>query len=70
MYAIRSYYAILGSMKMVAEGVWNAKVIHTLGQTRGVEMPITDIVYALCYEGFAARTAVETLMTRDMKSEA
>ncbi len=62
--------AILGSMSMVAEGVWNSKVIHTLGQTRGVEMPITDIVYALCYEGFSARTAVETLMTRDMKAEA
>ena len=62
--------AIPGSMKMVAEGVWNAKVIHTLGQTRGVEMPITDIVYALCYEGFSVRTAVETLMTRDMKAEA
>jgi glycerol-3-phosphate dehydrogenase (NAD(P)+) len=61
--------AILGSMKMVAEGVWNAKVIHTLGRTRGVEMPITDIVYALCYEGFSVRTAVEALMTRDMKPE-
>ena len=61
---------ILGSMKMVAEGVWNAKVIHLLGRTRSVEMPITDIVYALCYEGFSARTAVETLMLRDMKSEA
>jgi len=62
--------AILGSMKMVAEGVWNSKVIHLLGQARGVEMPITDIVYALCYEGFSARTAVEILMTRDMKPEA
>ncbi len=62
--------AILGSMKMVAEGVWNAKVIHTLGLTHKVAMPITDIVYALCYEGFSARTAVETLMARDMKPEA
>ena len=62
--------AILGSMKMVAEGVWNAKVIHTLGLTHRVAMPITDIVYALCYEGFSARTAVETLMARDMKPEA
>ena len=62
--------AILGSMKMVAEGVWNSKVIHLLGRARSVEMPITDIVHALCYEGFSARTAVETLMTRDMKPEA
>ena len=61
--------AILGSMKMVAEGVWNSKVIHTLGKTYGVSMPITDIVYGLCYEGVAASAAVATLMTRDMKSE-
>lgn len=62
--------AILGSMKMVAEGVWNAKAIHTIGQARGVEMPITRLVYALCYEDFPARTAMEMLMTRDMKPEA
>jgi glycerol-3-phosphate dehydrogenase (NAD(P)+) len=61
--------AILGSMKMVAEGVWNAKVIHTLAHLHGVAMPITDIVYGLCYEGLSARTAVETLMSRDMKAE-
>ena len=61
--------AILGSMKMVAEGVWNSKVIHTLGRTYGVSMPITDIVYGLCYEGVAAADAVATLMTRDMKAE-
>ena len=61
--------AILGSMKMVAEGVWNAKVIHTLGRTYGVTLPITDVVYGLCYEGLAAIDAVATLMTRDMKSE-
>ncbi len=61
--------AILGSMKMVAEGVWNAKVIHTLSQTFKVSMPITEIVYGLCHEGLSARTAVETLMSRDMKAE-
>ena len=61
--------AILGSMKMVAEGVWNSKVIHTLGKTYGVAMPITDIVHGLCYEGVAAAAAVATLMTRDMKAE-
>ena len=64
-----SIEAILGSMKMVAEGVWNAKVIHTLGKNFAVSMPITDIVYGLCYEGVAALDAVATLMTRDMKAE-
>jgi glycerol-3-phosphate dehydrogenase (NAD(P)+) len=64
-----SIEAILGSMSMVAEGVWNAKVIHALGKSHGVTMPITDIVYGLCYEGFPAKIAVETLMSRDMKAE-
>lgn len=61
--------AILGSMKMVAEGVWNSKVIHTLSKTYGITMPITDIVHGLCYEGVSAANAVATLMTRDMKAE-
>jgi len=61
--------AIVGGMKMVAEGVWNAKVIHALGHTYGVALPITDVVYALCYEGLSAGTAVASLMMREMKPE-
>ncbi len=61
--------AIVGGMKMVAEGVWNSKVIHALGHTYGVALPITDVVYALCYEGLSAEAAVASLMTREMKPE-
>jgi len=61
--------AILGSMTMVAEGVGNARVIHALGIEQGVEMPITDEVYKLCYEEYPALEAVRSLMSRDMKSE-
>lgn len=64
-----SIEAILGSMKMVAEGVWNAKVIHTLAQKHGVEMPITDVVYGLCYERLAVRDAVHALLSRAFKAE-
>lgn len=60
---------ILDSMKMVAEGVGNAKVIHILGEELGVEMPITDEVYKVCYEGYSPLEAVRCLMSRDMKSE-
>ncbi|MDD4101274.1 MAG: NAD(P)-dependent glycerol-3-phosphate dehydrogenase [Kiritimatiellae bacterium] len=60
---------ILDSMRMVAEGVWNAKVIHALGRKHGVEMPITDTVHALCYQNLPARDAVESLMGRDTKPE-
>ena len=60
---------ILSGMQMVAEGVWNAKVIRALAARLGVEMPITDIVYRLCYEGFPAADAIGALMNRSMKSE-
>ena len=60
---------ILGSMQMVAEGVWNSKVVHELAKKLGVEMPICDLVYALCYENYDARQAVGAMMTRDLKSE-
>lgn len=60
---------ILGSMQMVAEGVWNSKVVHDLAAKLGVEMPICDIVYAACYEDFDARKAAEAIMCRSLKSE-
>ena len=60
---------ILASMQMVAEGVWNSKVIHEFASSLGVEMPICDLVYALCYEGYDAKKAVEAMMTRELKSE-
>lgn len=60
---------ILSGMQMVAEGVWNAKVIRSLAARLGVEMPITDIVYRLCYEDFPAADAIGALMNRSMKSE-
>ena len=60
---------ILASMQMVAEGVWNSKVIHEFARGLGVEMPICDLVYALCYEGYDAKKAVEAMMTRELKSE-
>ena len=60
---------ILGSMQMVAEGVWNSRVVHELAAKMGVEMPISDLVYALCHENFDAARAVETMMSRELKSE-
>lgn len=61
--------AITGSMKMVAEGVWNARVIHSLAEKLNVEMPITELVYRICYEDFPVETAIAALMERAMKRE-
>lgn len=60
---------ILDSMHMVAEGVWNARAIRNMAMKSGVEMPITDLVYRVCYEDFDVREAISVLMSRPMKGE-
>lgn len=60
---------ILASMQMVAEGVWNSKVVHELAQKLGVDMPISEMVYEACYGDFDATRALEKMMTRELKSE-
>ena len=60
---------ILGSMQMVAEGVWNSKVVHEIAKRLNVEMPICDMVYAVCYQDFNARDAVKAMMGRPLTSE-
>lgn len=60
---------ILSSMRMVAEGVWNSRVVHSLSRRLGVEMPICDLVYAVCHEGYDARKAAMEIMSRPLKGE-
>ncbi len=65
----RSLEEILSSMKMVAEGVKNTYSVYHLAKTHGVDMPITQCVYRILYEGYNPRAAVEELMTRPLKDE-
>ena len=60
---------ILGSMQMVAEGVWNAKVVHAIAERLHVDMPICEAVYAVCHGGLDARVAAEAIMNRGLKPE-
>lgn len=61
--------SILGSMQMVAEGVWNARAIRAIARRKGVEMPITELVARLCYEEFPVRDAIAALMNRPARDE-
>jgi len=61
---------ILGQMKMVAEGVKTTEAVHDLGKKLGVDLPITEQVYAVLYQGKDAETAVRELMARELKQEA
>jgi glycerol-3-phosphate dehydrogenase (NAD(P)+) len=60
---------VLGDMVMVAEGVNTAKAAFELGRHLGLETPITEQVRAILLEGKEPRAALETLMSRDLKSE-
>ena len=60
---------ILGQMKMVAEGVKTTESVHALAQKYKVELPITNQVYQVLYEGKDPLTAVRELMHRELKSE-
>ena len=53
----------------VAEGVLNTRSVHALSRKLCVEMPISEMVYRVLYEGQAPRTAVSELMTREIKAE-
>ena len=61
---------LVGMHGMVAEGIFTTTAAVGLARARGVEMPITEQMYAILQEGKAPREAIHDLMTRSSKSEA
>jgi glycerol-3-phosphate dehydrogenase (NAD(P)+) len=61
---------ISGGTRMVAEGVRNSLSVTRLARKLGVEMPITEKMEAVLYEGQEVGGAIEDLMSRELKSEA
>ncbi len=60
---------IVGSMRMVAEGVGTTVATVQLAKKMNVEMPITEQMHAVLYEGRAPRDAIRELMERKLKHE-
>ncbi len=60
---------IRSDMRMVAEGVRTTRSVRDLAHRHDVEMPITEEVHAMLYEGKDPRISVEDLMTRELKPE-
>lgn len=56
-------------MSMVAEGVRTTDSVHQLADRHGIEMPITEAIYAILFEGKKPQIAVDELMTRAPKRE-
>ena len=60
---------IVAEMRMVAEGVTTTESAYQLAASRGVEMPITNEVYRILFEGKDPREATHQLMTRQARHE-
>ncbi len=60
---------ILDDMRGVAEGVKTVQAVRDLAQAAAVEMPISDEVHALLWEGRAPAEAVRNLMLRQPRPE-
>jgi len=60
---------ILDATPMVAEGVRTTRSARALAHRCGVEMPITEQVYRVLFEGADVREAVTALMLREAKPE-
>ena len=54
---------------MVVEGVYATENTYKLAQQYGVEMPITEQVYYMLYEGRSPKEAMWSLMTRAKTQE-
>jgi glycerol-3-phosphate dehydrogenase (NAD(P)+) len=60
---------IVAGMKMVAEGVETTRSGYNLARRHRVEMPITDEVHRVLFEGRNAREALGNLMERRLRAE-
>lgn len=60
---------IIAAMNMVAEGVKTSKVVKSLADDFGLDLPIVNEVYAVCHEGRSASEAYGGLLKRGVGRE-
>ena len=60
---------IIAELSEVAEGINTARAVKKLADRAGLEMPITNEVNAVLYDGKSAQDAVAELMSRPLREE-
>lgn len=60
---------ILATTASIVEGVATAKALRELSTAHGVDMPISDAVYATLFEGRSPGDSIRDLMSRALKAE-
>ncbi|GAA5187150.1 NAD(P)H-dependent glycerol-3-phosphate dehydrogenase [Ferrimonas gelatinilytica] len=59
----------MAEIGQVVEGYRNAEEVYQLAKRQGVEMPITEQLYQVLYQGKPVEEAARDLLSRDMKQE-
>ena len=57
------------SIGSIVEGVPTTKAVRELAKEYGVEMPISEAIYQVLFEDLPMHSAIESLMSRDLKAE-
>ncbi len=65
----RALAEIQAGMTSVAEGVTTTRAARELARRYGVEMPITEQIYAMLFEGKSPHAAVAELLAREARDE-
>ncbi|GAB6273860.1 MAG: NAD(P)H-dependent glycerol-3-phosphate dehydrogenase [Peptococcaceae bacterium] len=65
----KSLEEALSSVKMVVEGVRTTRAAYSLAARYNIEMPITEQMYQVLFNGLSPMQAVSNLMSRDHKKE-
>lgn len=61
--------AAIESIGQVVEGYRNTDEVHILSKKQGIEMPISEQIYKVLYEGKSAKEAAIALLGREQTSE-
>ena len=59
----------VAAMSQTAEGIKSVSAVVHVARAHGVEMPITQAVYAVCHEGVRVPETISALMGRSKKAE-
>ena len=60
---------IVGSMRMVAEGIKTTNAAVDLAKRHSIEMPISEQMFQMLHFGISPREAIQRLMERSLKGE-
>jgi glycerol-3-phosphate dehydrogenase (NAD(P)+) len=61
--------AIIDSQKNVVEGYYTIDAAHNLSKKLGIDMPITEELFKILYEGKDIKTSLQDIITREFKEE-